>query len=64
MAQFKVTLKRIAYAEVVIEAATQEDAKRLLADDDTAFEYFTSSGNAWYGPEIKVQRIQREPVRS
>lgn len=60
MATFKVLLKRIAYAEVVVEADSAAEAKRLvLADDDTSFDYFTGSGNTWYGPEIKVDKVRR-----
>lgn len=60
MAQFKVVLKRIAYAEVQIEAESAAEARRMLSDDDTSFEFFTSSGNTWYGPDIRVQAIRRE----
>jgi hypothetical protein len=59
MSTFKVLLKRIAYAEVIVEAESAAEVKRLLADDDTSFEFFTSSGNTWYGPDIKVQTVKR-----
>lgn len=62
MATFKVVLKRVAYAEVAVEAESAAEAKRMLSDDDTAWEHFTSSDNIWYGPEIRVQTIKREAV--
>lgn len=59
MATFKVVLKRVAFAEVIVEAENSVAARKMFDDDDTAFEYFTSSGNTWYGPEIKAKVVDK-----
>jgi hypothetical protein len=59
MATFKVVLQRICYAEVLVEAESSVAAKQMFSDDDTAFEYFTSSGNTWFGPEIKAKVVDK-----
>lgn len=64
MATFKVLLQRVCYAEVTVEAESAADAKRIFANDDTSFEYFTSSGNTWFGPDIKVKTVTRETERT
>lgn len=59
MATFKVVLKRIGYAEVLIEAANASDARRQLADEETIHELFHTAPNAWYDAEIKVKSVAR-----
>jgi hypothetical protein len=60
MATFKVTLKRISYATVTVEAPSAAEVRRILSDDDTAWEHFAYSNNVWHGREIKIDAIKRE----
>lgn len=61
MAAFKVTLKRVVYAEVTIEANSAAEIREMLKQGDADLDYFGMSNKLW-GDEIKVASIKREAV--
>lgn len=59
MATFRVTLKKISFAEVEIEAENAAELRKLLADDsDAAHDYFSMSNNLWSGG-ITVKELKK-----
>ena len=62
MTTFKVTVKRVQFSQVEIDAPSAAEARRMLADDETAYEYWETAREHWYGPEIKVVRVEKEPA--
>jgi hypothetical protein len=62
MATFRVTLQRIAFATVMVEAKSAAEVRKMLADDELSYEMFHTATNAWYGPEIKIKFIDRAEV--
>lgn len=58
MPKYTVTLKRVVYAEVVVEAETAQKAREQV-EDDGAHEHFVSSNSI--GPdETTVVKVARE----
>jgi hypothetical protein len=59
MPQFTVTLKRVIYAEVKIEAESLADARRQMQDEDERWQAFNGMADNFHGEETRLVKIQR-----
>ncbi|MBC7605076.1 MAG: hypothetical protein H7255_20760 [Ramlibacter sp.] len=60
MITFNVTLKRVSYSNVSIEAASASELRLFLTENpDVAYDHFTSSEETWHDGEIKIKSIKK-----
>ena len=60
MATFEITLRRVTYARVKVEAETMAAArKQIAADEENTYELFVSTNEVWHDGQIKIATAKR-----
>jgi len=63
MAQFKVIMKRVTYAETTIEATSAAEVREMLKQPDADLDYFLSASGFW-SDDMKVVSVKRETAEA
>lgn len=61
---FKVTLKRVIYAQVKVEAGSLAEARRQFEDEDERWQAFNGMADNFHGEETKLVKVEREKVEA
>lgn len=64
MATFRVTLKRVIYGEVTVEAESLADARRQFQDEDERWQAFNGMAHSFYGEETRLVKVERKTVEA
>jgi hypothetical protein len=64
MPTFKVTLKRVIYATVTVEAESVAEVRRQLQDEDERWQAFNGDADDFHGEETKLVKVERARVEA
>jgi hypothetical protein len=63
MATYRVTLKRVIYADVFVQASSAAEAKRQFDEEDSRWESFNTA-ESFHGEDTKIHSVKPEVQRA